>query len=82
MLPGGWFGIRREGLGPPGYRGDMKGCRMDRKTLNIFILEQPLNMFIFHDGKDFSYPKKDFLTIVFGIEKLNPEAEDIKQELH
>lgn len=31
MLPGGWFGIRREGLGPPGYRGDMNGCRKDTR---------------------------------------------------
>ena len=34
MPPGGWFGMRREGLGPPGYRGDMKGCKdkdRDRK---------------------------------------------------
>lgn len=28
-----WLGILRGGLGPPGYRGDMKGCR-DKKKQN------------------------------------------------
>ncbi|TNN24317.1 hypothetical protein EYF80_065560 [Liparis tanakae] len=39
MLPGGWFGIRRAGLGPPGYRGDMKGCGKGREkdiTMTFF----------------------------------------------
>lgn len=37
ILPGGWFGIRREGLGPPGYRGDMNGCRKKDKWRTIYF---------------------------------------------
>lgn len=41
MLPGGWFGIRRAGLGPPGYRGDMNGCRKDtRRTMSILFQDE------------------------------------------
>lgn len=43
-----WFGIRSEGRGPPGYRGDMNGCRKrgrrgrgDRqRENNIFIIDK------------------------------------------
>lgn len=43
-----WFGIRSEGRGPPGYRGDMNGCskrgrrgRGDRqRENNIFIIDK------------------------------------------
>lgn len=27
-----WFGMRRDGRGPPGYRGDMKGYGQTQKT--------------------------------------------------
>lgn len=43
MLPGGWFGIRREGLGPPGYRGDMNGCGKENENVTA-ASDQPNNM--------------------------------------